>query len=155
MRIYLTRHCDAVHPLADGTRPLSERGLDQARRLAAWMPRAIGAVHEVRHSGVLRAEQTAAILAEAARPEAGVRAVAGLTPGDSAEAAVESLRWETQPLLVVTHLPIVARIAALLLGTSAHSQPLAFHTGTIAAFDGSGMSWSLDWLVNPELLPSL
>ncbi len=155
MRLYLVRHCDAVHPLEDSERPLSDRGEDQARSLAAWLPRAVGTVREIRHSGVLRAKQTAELLAESAQPENGVRAVEGLRPGDSPIAAADGLRYETDSVMAVTHLPLVSFVTSLLLTGRADLEPVVFHTGSIAYLHGEGATFALDWLVHADLLPSL
>jgi len=157
MTLYLTRHCDAVHPMEDPARPLSEQGRDQARRLAAFLPRALrgtDGIDEVLHSGVLRARQTAEILAETAHPARGARQLDGLTPGDSADAAADLLRHEDRSLLVVTHLPLVASLAGLLLGGSSGGAPALFRTGTMAALQGGGDHWALAWLVHPGVLPA-
>jgi phosphohistidine phosphatase len=156
MTLYLARHCDAVHPIEDPARPLSADGREQARRLAAFLPRALRgheSIDEVLHSGVLRARQTAAILAEAVHPTRGTRQAVGLTPGDNARAAVDALRYEGRSLLVVTHLPLVADIARLLLGQPRGHDPVVYRTGTIAALAGSGDHWSLEWVIHPALLP--
>jgi len=157
MTLYLTRHCDAVHPIEDAARPLSEHGRDQARRLAAFLPRVLrdtDGIDEVLHSGVLRAQQTAEILADTARPAKGVQQIVGLTPGDSANAAADLLRHEQRSLLVVTHLPLVATLAAILLGGARAREPLLFRTGTMAALTGEGDFWSLEWMVHPGILPA-
>ena len=153
MRLYRVRHCDAVHPTEHPDRPLSVHGRQQAARLRDWLDATDVRVDEVLHSGVLRAKQTAETLAAAVRPARGVRMVPGLRPGDPARDAADTLRCGDESRLVVTHLPIVAHIASLLLAGSEHGEPLSFATGTIAALVGEGDHWSLDWLMRPELLP--
>ena len=152
MHLYLVRHCDAVHPTEHPDRPLSVRGREQATRLRNWLDRTGVRVDEVLHSGVLRAIETADELARGVRPERGVRLENGLRPSDSPRNAADRLRHGPGSLLVVTHLPIVAHIASLLLTGTEHGEPLAFHTGTTAALVGEGGRWSLDWLVHPEML---
>lgn len=152
MRLYLVRHCDAVHPVEHPERPLSADGREQARTLAAWCARSGVRVDEIVHSGVLRAAETADALAAALRPERGVRAEPGLRPGDSARHAVDHLRFGEGSRIVVTHLPIVAHMASLLLTGTERGEPLVFRTGSAAALEGEGEHWSLEWLVHPALL---
>lgn len=154
MRLYLVRHCDAVHPTEHPDRPLSARGRQDAARLRDWLDDTGIRVDEVLHSGVLRASQTAETLAVAVRPERGVRMEPGLCPGDPARDAADRLRFGDEARLVVTHLPIVAHIASLLLAGSEHGEPLSFRTGAIAALVGEGDHWSLDWLMRPDLIPA-
>lgn len=153
MRLVLVRHCDAVHPVENPDRPLSEHGRDQARRLAAWMRASGVRANEVLHSGVLRAAETAAEIAAALQPPRGIRAEAGLRPNDPPRLAVDGLRFGEGCVVVVTHLPIVAHMAALLLTGTERGEPVAFHTGSAAAFEGEGDHWSLEWAVHPALLP--
>ncbi|MEA3276673.1 MAG: histidine phosphatase family protein, partial [Pseudomonadota bacterium] len=68
MRIYLTQHGLAVPKDVDPDRPLNERGREDMRRLADFLDKAGVHVEQVLHSGKTRAEQTAAILAEALLP---------------------------------------------------------------------------------------
>jgi phosphohistidine phosphatase len=154
MRLYLVRHCDAVHPAEHPDRPLSRNGEDQARRLAAWMGRNGILADEIVHSGVLRAAQTAEALSATVQPVRGVRMEPGLRPGDSAREAVDHLRFGDTSRVVVTHLPIVGHMASLLLSGNERSDPVFFRTGSIAAFEGEGDYWSLDWLIHPSLVVS-
>ncbi len=153
MRLYLVRHCEASSGFDDAARALSERGRDQARRLASFLPRVAGTVDEIRHSGLVRARETAEALAATLRPARGVVQMRGITPDDSPRDAADLLRFEDGVVLVVSHLPLVAHVASLLLGGRVDGEPLAFRTGSVAALDGEGMSWHLDWLVHPDLLP--
>ena len=152
MHLYLVRHCDAMHPTAQAERPLSDHGLKQAERLASWMGRSGLTLDEIVHSGVLRAQQTAEKIATVVRPTRGIRVEQGLQPGDSARDAVDRLRHDAGSRMVVTHLPIIAQIAALLLTGSARNEPVAFRTGTVAALVGEGDCWSLEWLIQPSML---
>ena len=154
MRLYLVRHCDAVHPLEDAERPLSPRGRDQAARLADWLPRIVGHVDQVWHSGVLRARQTAETLAGALPDAPPVVQHDGFTPGDSANHAADLVRHEDRALMVVTHLPLVARVAALLLTGRRDVEPLVFHTGSVAYLHGDSGAYVLDWLVHADVLPT-
>jgi len=153
MRLYLVRHCEAVHPLQDPARPLSDRGREQARRLAAWMPRTVGVVDEILHSGVPRARETAELLAAAIHPLKGVRQAPGLCPDDAPRDIADLLRHLDGSRVVVTHLPLVARVAGLLIGARAATDPLTFHTGSCAALLGEVDAWTVDWLVHPDVLP--
>lgn len=85
MRIYLTQHGQALAAEIDPERPLSEQGHSDIQRLAALLGGAEIRVGRVLHSGKTRAEQTAAILAEALLPGGQPQAQAGLAPKDPLE----------------------------------------------------------------------
>ena len=73
LRLLLVRHADAGDPGAwlgpDAERPLSDKGVKQAARLAAALLAAKCSVDEILTSPARRCGETAAILAEALRSE--------------------------------------------------------------------------------------
>jgi len=79
--LYLVRHGEAAHKDTDPQRALTESGADHVRRIAAWAAQVGVVVKEIRHSGKLRAEQTANIFGERLNA-AETRAVSGLAPHD-------------------------------------------------------------------------
>jgi len=135
MRVFLVRHGEAAQMSPDGERPLTSAGRDEVARLAAWC--AAHGVHpaEIRHSGILRAAQTAAILAARLAPSGGVRSVRGLAPDDDAAPLAAELVHETHAVLLVTHMPLVGELAALLIR---RATPIPFTTAQIACFDRDG-----------------
>jgi phosphohistidine phosphatase len=105
MRIYLTQHGLAVPKDIDPDRPLSERGREDVRHLAEFLDKAGVRVGQVLHSGKTRAEQTAAILAEALLPERQPRAQAGLGPKDPLEkVSPETAFWSVDTLIAMVTL---------------------------------------------------
>ena len=64
MKLYLVQHGEAHAKNVDPERPLTERGHGDVARLAAFLSRAGVRVERVIHSGKLRAEQTAGVLAK-------------------------------------------------------------------------------------------
>ena len=61
MNIYLVQHGEAEAENVDPARPLTERGRQDAGRVAAFAARLGLAVHQIRHGGKTRAEQTSSI----------------------------------------------------------------------------------------------
>ena len=138
MRVFLVRHGEAAD--APGPRPLTAAGRADAARLAQWCEAEGVAPHEIRHSGILRAAETAEILAARLHPPGGVRAVRGLEPGDDPAPWDLELRLESDPVMLVTHMPFVAELAALL--TRSRIAP-SFATAEIACFERTGDEFRL------------
>jgi phosphohistidine phosphatase len=153
MRIYLTQHGLAVPKDVDPDRPLSERGREDVRRLAEFLDKAGIRVGQVLHSGKTRAEQTAAILAEALVPEGQSQAHAGLGPKDPLEKLSPEIAFWSVDTLIVGHLPYLGRLASLLLASDPDRPLLAFQPGSMACLekDAEGQ-WVLAWMLRPELL---
>ena len=68
MELYLVQHGEAKPESEDPERPLTDRGEETVRRMAAWAAQVGLKVDEIRHSGKRRAEQTASLLAERLSP---------------------------------------------------------------------------------------
>ena len=80
MRLYLVQHAEAKSEAEDPTRPLTEKGLADIKRVARHLKEHANIkVAEINHSGKTRAEQTAQVLAEALAPR-GVAKGEGLEP---------------------------------------------------------------------------
>jgi phosphohistidine phosphatase len=116
MRVLLVHHADAVGPDVDPQRPLSALGRTQAATLAgaaadlAFVPAAIW------HSGKLRGRETAEAFLRACAPFAEFRMIRGLLPDDPPEWLRDELGAETRDVLLVGHMPHIARLAHLLSG---------------------------------------
>jgi len=117
MLLYLLRHADADTPApSDGARPLSEKGLDQAKKVARFCE-----AHDMQLSLILtsplrRAHETAKPMAAALRAELIV--APWLSSGMHPQAALEELRaYRTQTsVMLVGHEPDFSQLAAHLLG---------------------------------------
>jgi phosphohistidine phosphatase SixA len=140
MRVFLVRHGEACDAMVDPARPLTEAGRADVARLARWCAENGVAPHEIRHSGILRAAQSAEILAARLAPPAGVKEVRGLAPDDDPRRWADELVHERQAVMLVTHLPLVGDLAALLAG---ESEPASFATAAIACFESEGDKFRL------------
>lgn len=154
MRLYLAQHGEAVPKEEDAERPLTEEGRASVSRVAAFARQAGVEVYQIRHSGKLRAEQTALILASEMNPTAGVVALPGLAPRDDVYLVAELLNRETRPLMFVGHRPFMDRLAGLLLTGDPERQVVRFEKGGIVCMerDAARWTWSLCWAVTPEMI---
>jgi phosphohistidine phosphatase len=146
MRCVLVRHGTAAAGPDDRTRPLTPAGrvevLTTARALAA---RGVS-VAEIRHSGLARARETAEILGGTLGPPQGVHATTGLAPEDDPDIAVAELDLAAEPLMLVGHLPHLARLAAALVG-SATVERLTFAPATAVGLRRQPDGWELELIV--------
>jgi phosphohistidine phosphatase len=150
MPVYLMRHGDAKSEAEDPARPLSDRGRAQVERVARLLAGRGVAVAEIRHSGLLRARQTAEVLAAHLHPARGVRAVEGLAPNDDPAQARAECEGAVEPLALVGHLPHLARLATALLGPDPGREPIQFETAAVACLGQGELGWALEWLVGPD-----
>jgi len=148
---YLVRHGDAQSAQVDPQRPLSARGRAEVAELAQLALSRDVQVAEIRHSGILRAQETAAILAGYLNPPDGVHPSAGLLPEDDPAIAKVELDAVGQPIMLVGHLPYVGRLAALLVMGNAAQSIGEFSPATMVCCTKIGARWRIEWQIAPSL----
>jgi phosphohistidine phosphatase len=153
MKVYLMQHGEAQPKDVDPTRPLTERGRQEVQRVATFAERFGLKVNQIRHSGKTRAEQTANILSEALSPPGGVVAVSGLAPLDDVQPVADGLAREQQPVMLVGHLPFMARLTGLLVTGNPDRSVVQFRNGGIVclAYEEEKETWLVTWVLTPEM----
>jgi len=154
MVLYLVRHGEAMDKDEDPARPLTAQGRRDVERVAGLAKSTGIEVHQIRHSGKRRAEETAEILGEFLRPAGGVVAVSGMAPNDDVHAMAELLKRESQPLMYVGHLPFLEQLVSLLLTGRTDRSIVRFQKGGIVCLerDAATGAWAVQWAVAPALL---
>lgn len=154
MRVYLVRHGKASKDpsyTTDAERPLTDRGRADVEGIAGFMAEAGMEVHQIRHSGLVRAEQTAAIFGRHLDPPGGVVAVRGLHYADPVNGLARELHHEVHPVMLVGHNPFMEHLTAAMLGVNMARTPVWFATSTTACLDYVGGEWTLKWVLHREL----
>ena len=135
MRLYLVQHGEAVPEEVEPTRPLGERGRADVRQMATFLAQGGVRADRVRHAGKRRAEQTAAVLAAALAPGDAPVARAGLDPGDPTDGVTrEAAAWEGDVMLV-GHLPFMARLASRLVAGRENAGVVALEPGSVLCLE--------------------
>lgn len=146
---YLVRHGVAAPGSPDRSRRLTPAGRREVEAVARALRARGVAVAEIRHSGLVRALETAEILGRALAPRRGVLGMAGLAPEDDPGVARTGLELATEPLMLVGHLPHLERLAAALLGPARGRRP-AFGPATAVGLVRERDEWRLDLVVTPD-----
>lgn len=156
MMVYLVRHAHALDADEDAERPLSPKGREQVERLARFLrgTRAVE-VEEVWHSPLVRARQTARLLAEGLGTRAPLSEVPGLEPEHDVGAIAARLGAASRAVAVVGHEPHLGSLASLLI--AGDTRPLfVVRKASVIALErmgaGPAVSWFVRWHVSPELL---
>ncbi len=122
MKVYLIRHGAAVPGSPDEMdRALTERGKENASRAANWLAKVIKGPVVIWASPFLRAQQTAEPIASVFGQE--IINHNCLTPDMTPQKVVDELSGEQQDVILVTHLPLVGRLASLLIEGVVFDQP--------------------------------
>lgn len=164
MEIYLLRHGDAADRVTGGyardeERPLTEAGREEASVAAEALVGLGAAIDLVLCSPLVRAEQTAGIVAKIVRPARGLEHCVALAPGGDPEEIVAAIVGGTsRSALLVGHMPDLGELAGWLVWGQPEAA-LALRTGGLCRITtparptpGSG---DLRWLLPPKLLRRL
>lgn len=142
------RHGTAAAGPDDRARPLTREGRAEIEAAARALAGRGVEVAEIRHSSLVRARETAEILGGTLAPPRGVNAVTGLLPEDDPAVAAAELELAAEPLMLVGHLPHLARLTATLVGGAA-LEGVHFTPGTALGLRRGPDGWQLEWIV-PE-----
>ncbi len=147
MRLYLVQHGEAKSEEDDPERPLTDRGASDVRRVVI---QATGAgsvtVERIVHSGKTRARQTAVAWGEVLGVP--VEEADGLAPRDDPATWAARVNAQAGDLMLVGHLPHLAKLAGLLLAGDADRPVIGFRQGGLVSLEDGPAGWSV-WLILP------
>jgi phosphohistidine phosphatase len=134
LQTFLLRHGEAEDfapgpSRGDEERELSPRGIDRLRSACTVYARIVGATPRILHSPLVRARQTAEILANACGPGSSLTELAELKPGGRAVALIDQVQGEyldgLDSLVFVGHEPLLGDLLGLLTsGNDRQSIPM-------------------------------
>ena len=131
-------------------RPLSSPGRAASARLAAAAAARGVRPDEVWHSGKLRARQTAEIFWRTCNPLSAFSAARGLQPTDPPAWMRDELAADDRSILLVGHMPHLARLLRVLLGEPPDSSTPEFPLHGCVALDRHGETWKELWRLGGE-----
>lgn len=151
MNLYILQHGDAVSKEVDPERPLSEQGVRDIRILAMHMQNMGVQLGNIFHSGKLRAEQSARLIADVLSPEIEPVQTDGLNPNDDPAVIREDFKPIPGNILVVSHMPFVSRLCSVLL-TGTDNAEFASLPGTLFCLEKNDDKWRLAYMLRPDFL---
>lgn len=153
MLVYLVQHADAKREDVDPSRPLSEKGMKDIEKVASYVSKLNVKVHKIFHSRKLRAMQTAEVLSENLKPTTGISEVDGLAPLDDPQIWAERLKGIPDDVILVGHLPHLAKLSSLLLCGNAERNIVSFKmAGAVCLKRDDTAAWSVQWMLTPEIV---
>jgi phosphohistidine phosphatase len=162
IELYLVRHAIAAERSRewpdDTKRPLTERGVHRFKEEVAGLRELDVTIHEIVTSPLVRAKQTADLLAAGLVGKPVVRILKALEPGHGPSAVMAQVARlvRRNKVAIVGHEPGLGELAAHLIGAS---RPLPFRKGSICRIDmqsfTSRHAGSLIWFVTPKMLREL
>ncbi len=152
MKLYLVQHGEALPKDVDPGRPLSNVGHAEVGLMAELLAGHMK-VSRVVHSGKERARQSAEIFTAIIAGEFPVEAISGINPNDPVEDFATQLTHWKEDVLVVGHLPFMAKLVSLLVSGSPDADIVAYTPGSIVCLESADCKhWQIQWMVRPELV---
>jgi len=160
--LYLIRHAVAEDRGEDwpddAKRPLSDDGASRMRKNARGLDRLGVTLDVIVTSPLVRARQTAEIVANALNPKPPIVTAESLAPGGTYQAITADLEKQAKRsrIAIVGHEPAIGELAARLIG-SRHSVP--FKKGAMCRIDVDSLPPSgpgdLIWFAPPRIMRSV
>jgi phosphohistidine phosphatase len=153
MLLYLVRHGEAKSKEEDPAQGLTERGVRDVQKVAAFAGTGGLTTGRIFHSGKTRAMQTAQILAEHIKPREGILETDGLAPLDNPELWMKRTLERNEDMMLVGHLPYMGKLAALLLCGDKEKNIVDFKAGSLLCLKLSeDARWTVEWMIVPEVI---
>jgi phosphohistidine phosphatase len=160
--LYLVRHAIAAERgddwPDDDKRPLTERGISRFKESVGGLKALDAIIDEIFTSPLVRARQTADLLAAGVEGRPPVKLLDALAPGHPSAVVMTQLAKTAKHhrIALVGHEPDLGELAAYLIGAR---RPLPFKKGGICRIDVAGVSskvaGTLVWFVTPKILRRL
>jgi phosphohistidine phosphatase len=153
MFLYLVQHGEAKKEEEDPARGLTDRGMQDVRTVSAYVMKMKLRVSQIFHSGKTRAMQTAQLFSDYLKPEKGVSEIDNLAPMDDPEVWAKRIAAMGEDIMIVGHLPYMAKLAGLLLCGDKERMFVDFKMGGIVCLKGfDDGRWVVEWMIVPEIL---
>jgi phosphohistidine phosphatase len=156
MFLYLVRHAEALSKEEDASRSLSDAGIKNIKKVAAFAADMDLEVSEIFHSGKMRALQTAQVLADHVKCEKDISQTDGLSPMDDPGIWFERLSKMNDNVMITGHLPYLAKLSSLILCGKGEKNVIDFAMGCIVCLKRSDdVNWTVDWIIKPGMIKQL
>ena len=154
MNIYLVQHGRPVPKEKDPDRPLSDMGKEDVEKVADFLKKAGIEVNEVFHSGKTRARQTAEVMTSRLNPGKEPQKKEGISPLDDVKIIAEEIKKRQKNLMIVGHLPHLAKLTAFLTTKRDSNSVAGFQQGGIVCLrpDEEKKTWAIAWMLVPEII---
>jgi phosphohistidine phosphatase len=139
----------------DTKRPLTDRGISRLKKSVQGLERLGVVIDVVLTSPLVRARQTAEIVADGFSPKPPLVAVDSLAPGGTLQSVLADLEKQARRprVALVGHEPGIGELAGRLTGSC---RPLEFKKGAVCRIDlesaAQGGSATLRWFATPRML---
>ena len=155
MKLYLVRHGTAGDASRDELRPLTAEGKEELVKVTKCLERLSYDGAEIWHSGLLRARESAEIIAQGLGLQRSMHVHPELAPDEPPLPVAGAVLGRKGDLFLVGHQPFMGKMVSCLMTGRPDAQFVDFNKGAVACFRPpaiAGRSWKLAWMLDPALL---
>ena len=152
MPVYIVQHGLAMKKEEDSLKRLSKKGIEISEFMADLAKTKNIKVSEIIHSDKARAVETAKIFGRFLNPEKGLKQVDFLSPKDSPETILETIK-KSSNLMIVGHLPFLDRLLSLMIINNTEPGLIKFQNAGIICVDKEEKNerWIIKWTLMPQV----
>jgi len=147
-KLYFVQHGLATSKIDNPERPLSEDGIKQSQNIAKQLLTANTPISSIFHSGKLRAQQTAEIIASILNIKT-VTAIDYLSPND--DTALIKRHLNVDKALYVGHLPHLEKLISDLITGKENPEIIKFQNSAIVCLEKNDSLYHILWYLTPQL----
>ncbi len=152
MALYLVQHGKCLSKTVDPSRPLSEEGIAEVKRIAEVAKGYAVKIRAIKHSGKERALETAELFHTITGSEKGLSKMEGMAPLDNVEAVAGDLD-PAENTMLVGHLPFMEKLTSFLITGQTEKVVFRFQNGGIVCLDlfSDIDAWAIKWALMPNI----
>lgn len=148
-KLYLVQHGLALNKAENPERPLSEAGIRQTRSIAKHLLASDITISSIFHSGKLRAQQTAGIIADVSGVKK-IDAVDNLAPNDDVTLIRPQLN--TDRAMYVGHLPHLEKLVSNLVAGDENAGVMLFQNSAVICLQRQDSMYRIAWYLTPQIV---
>ena len=153
MQLYLIQHGEAYRKEENPERPLTPKGLKDIQQLGELLNLSDIKIDTILHSVKLRAQQTAEEINQCIEGHISIEISNQINPKDPPLEFISTLEKINSNLLIVSHLPFLAKLVSYLIMGQEEPITIAFKPGSVVCLEQTeDKKWLIAWMIRPELL---
>ena len=150
MALFLVQHGLSLPKEKDPAKGLSEKGLEETKRIAEVAKAYQIPVSIIVHSGKNRAEQTALIFHETFGLKESCKKMQGIKPLDDVKIIGDGIDPNSNTM-IVGHLPFMEKFVSYLVTKKEELKIYKFQNSGIVCLDNEEDGWFIKWTLNPDI----
>ncbi|MCW8997072.1 MAG: phosphohistidine phosphatase SixA [Psychromonas sp.] len=146
--LYFVQHGIAESKDIDPSRPLSDIGRSEVKRIAGYLRQHKIVINKIFHSGKLRAQQTAVIFSQILNVD-NVYKLAGMQPNAAPAELIEQITEDA--VMYIGHLPNIQHVVAQIVANNVNCSVVKFQNSAVICIEMDENGASIRWFITPEM----